>query len=70
MNPEPIFIVWTFRRVKFLAFPFHGNWVVVDENGQNYGAWMEIKSFRDRQRTGGDWSSLGTCHIEHFCHNT
>ena len=40
------FETWTSGGLRFLAWPIDTGVAVMDENGNNYGAWMGSKSFR------------------------
>lgn len=53
MKNKLIFHTWKFKGVQFLATDDGRSAHVVDENGQNYGSWMQgIESFRERQTKG------------------
>lgn len=50
MTPQ-LFVTWRHGGIQFLAFDNgNGGVSVVDEHGKNYGAWMDVSAFRDRQR--------------------
>ncbi|MET0465337.1 MAG: hypothetical protein ABW007_19405 [Chitinophagaceae bacterium] len=47
------FIVWTFKGTQFIAVPTlenGGSFHIADENGKNYGGWMTVEDFRERQK--------------------
>lgn len=50
------FTTWTFGGVQFIAIPCDRDVSIIDENGENYGAWSSIDSFRARQRKGDELS--------------
>ena len=43
------FETWTYSGLRFLAFPGGAGVLVMDEMGRNYGGWMTVSSFRERQ---------------------
>jgi len=48
----PAFETWTYGGIKFLSFPTMGAggaWMVIDEQGRNYGSWMTVERFRQLQ---------------------
>lgn len=47
---ETMFETWVYKGVRFLAVARGFNVAVIDENGLNYGSWMSVTSFRNRQR--------------------
>lgn len=46
------FETWRKGEVTFLAFPGDGKVHVMDDEGNNYGTWYSVKSFRDSQKKG------------------
>ena len=50
--PPKAFETWTFKGVRFLAFPNGQNFHVVDEHGGNFGSWWSADQFRKRQQKG------------------
>jgi hypothetical protein len=64
------FTTWTFSGIRFLAAPIdRGNVHIIDEHGNNYGAWMEVQKFRDKQQAGiiADWQALGKAKVQIVC---
>jgi hypothetical protein len=57
---EKAFCTWTEAGVRYIAFPNHGNVSVVDEYGNNHGAWMTVEAFRRRDREAFK-SPVGKC---------
>lgn len=47
-----IFQTWTYKGTKFLAFPHGIGIMVIDEFGNNYGAWQKLSNFKKRQSKG------------------
>jgi tetrahydromethanopterin S-methyltransferase subunit H len=58
------FATWKFAGKQYLAAPASGGFHVIDEEGNNYGAWMCLQEFRKRQREGGEWSPLGKAMVQ------
>lgn len=58
------FTTWTFAGVAYLAAPSRQGVHIADEFGKNFGLWMSVESFRDRQRNRGEWSALGSALIQ------
>jgi hypothetical protein len=58
------FTVWRFVGKQYLAAPAPNGVHIIDEEGNNYGAWMDIERFRERQREGGEWSPLGRAMVQ------
>ena len=46
------FETWRKGESTFLAFPGDGKVYVMDDEGNNYGTWYSIDSFRDSQKKG------------------
>jgi hypothetical protein len=44
------FSTWNFKGVEFIAIPSDRAFHIMDEQGNNYGAWMDVDGFRKRQR--------------------
>ena len=43
-------ITWTANRTKFLAVDNGDGWHVMDEKGENFGAWQDLRTFKELQR--------------------
>ena len=43
---DTIFKAFTFRGIKLLAIPQGDDVAIINENGESYGAWMSIGSFK------------------------
>ena len=50
----PIFYVWKFKEVQFLAVERGTDVHIVDDQGGNYGSWRTADEFRKRQQRGDD----------------
>lgn len=46
------FTTWTYGNVRFLAIPHGPDVHVTDEQGNWYGGWRSIDSFRSHQKKG------------------
>lgn len=58
--PGPLFLMWKFRGMDYLALRNPDGYLIVDNRGAFYGAWQYTATFRRRQRTGnGDWNRVG-----------
>ena len=44
------FEVWSHRGVKFVAVPTDRSHHIMDENGNQYGAWLDLARFRKAQK--------------------
>lgn len=51
-EPPLVFATWTFKGVRFLGVTKEDNVHVIDEHGNNYGAWLSVERFRARQSEG------------------
>ena len=43
-------ITWTANGTKFLAVDNGDGWHVIDEKGENFGAWQDLRTFKELQR--------------------
>jgi len=51
---------WTFKGLHYIAVKSpHEGFYVIREDGENYGAWLSVESFRKMQRAGDPNGQLG-----------
>lgn len=55
------FDTWTHKGMRYLAVPCDAGVSVVDQYGQNYGAWMDLAKFRKLQTAGDNMATTPVC---------